>query len=1148
MTNDVLASGSKASDEFLGPDVDEGLVQIDRREYYCVPNVERLAPFLMSIVSDGDRWMFISSSGALTAGRKSSEFALFPYETDDRLHDASRKSGPVTSFRINGLDELWRPFQLEPASSVSRRLAKSTTSDAVIFEEDHASQPLTFSYRWSSCEEFGFVRRARIVNRGESEFQISLVDGLVNLLPCGVDPALDLSMRNLTNAYKRSEQVSEAFSVVVYSMESQVSDRPAPSEMLRANTVWSNCPENFNITLDASMLQDFERGTPSNQQKIVTGRPGAYLVSAEIALPPGSSIQWDIVCDVAKSQAEVAELVDRLERGTVERGYLDKALQEADGNVQSLMASADAFQSTGDRVASAYHYSNVLNNCMRGGVPLRGYIIDPADFRAFVRDRNVEVMARNVSFLEELPDNVEHADLLGKIQDINDPQLLRLAYEYLPFSFSRRHGDPSRPWNKFAIQVSDDDGNATCSYEGNWRDIFQNWEALCSSFPRFIPSVISVFVNATTVDGFNPYRISRAGIDWESPTDNDPWANIGYWGDHQIAYLLALLESSERHHPGHISSLLTAKRFSYADVPYRLASFDSLLADPKNTISFDHSADALSQERVQEFGGDGRLLWSNGQVLLVSLAEKLLVPAMSKLANFVPGGGIWMNTQRPEWNDANNALVGNGISVVTLIYLRRYLEHLGTLFAPEDELSLSTEVNDWLERSIWALNGEPPHPEAGDEQQHRFRLMSDLGSAFSEYRDKTVGTGFSGVSLARGSRVLEFLRAACHHLDATIESARRSDGMYQSYNILHLDKEGRRARVEHLEEMLEGQVAILASGLLSLPESVQLVTALLKSDLFREDIGSLLLYPAKQPVSFLSKNVIPEDRLATNELLMRCLDVDCTSVITRDVSGACRFGADLVDKEAVSSALDACLTNPILKNLVVEYRADALEIYEEVFQHRLYTGRSSSMHAFEGIGSVYWHMVAKLLVALQRTMQRFSGDSRSSTEMAALVNLYRVIRSGMGPKKSAADWGAIPTDPYSHSPSHSGAQQPGMTGFAKEEVLARPFELGLRVDAGVISLDPTLVHPGEMDREARIVRFRNVSGVIEDVELPADSFILSCCQIPIVVKRGKDETTTISFSDGTVVPSEGLTVDVRTSGEIFRRTGLVQKIEFTICE
>jgi hypothetical protein len=35
------------------------------------------------------------------------------------------------------------------------------------------------------------------------------------------------------------------------------------------------------------------------------------------------------------------------------------------------------------------------------------------------------------------------------------------------------------------------------------------------------------------------------------------------------------------------------------------------------------------------------------------------------MSNFIPEGGIWMNTQRPEWNDANNALVGNGVSMVT---------------------------------------------------------------------------------------------------------------------------------------------------------------------------------------------------------------------------------------------------------------------------------------------------------------------------------------------------------------------------------------------------------------------------------------------------------------------------------------------------
>ena len=46
---------------------------------------------------------------------------------------------------------------------------------------------------------------------------------------------------------------------------------------------------------------------------------------------------------------------------------------------------------------------------------------------------------------------------------------------------------------------------------------------------------------------------------------------------------------------------------------------------------------------------------------------------MAKLSNFIPEAGIWLNTQRPEWNDANNALVGNGVSMVTLYYLRRFL-------------------------------------------------------------------------------------------------------------------------------------------------------------------------------------------------------------------------------------------------------------------------------------------------------------------------------------------------------------------------------------------------------------------------------------------------------------------------------------------
>ncbi len=83
-------------------------------------------------------------------------------------------------------------------------------------------------------------------------------------------------------------------------------------------------------------------------------------------------------------------------------------------------------------------------------------------------------------------------------------------------------------------------------------------------------------------------------------------------------------------------------------------------------------------------GADGKLLLdADGQVYQVNLLEKLLVPLLAKLGNLVIDGGIWLNTQRPEWNDANNALVGQGLSMVTLYYMRRYVRFLQELLAAQ---------------------------------------------------------------------------------------------------------------------------------------------------------------------------------------------------------------------------------------------------------------------------------------------------------------------------------------------------------------------------------------------------------------------------------------------------------------------------------
>ena len=152
------------------------------------------------------------------------------------------------------------------------------------------------------------------------------------------------------------------------------------------------------------------------------------------------------------------------------------------------------------------------------------------------------------------------------------------------------------------------------------------------------------------------------------------WSNIGYWGDHQVGYLLRLLELSRTYHPGLLGESLTREIFVYADVPYRIKPYRELLGIRGRPSSIDDDRARAVARRVAEIGADGKLVTlEDGSIYRVNLLEKLLVPALAKIGNLVPGGGIWMNTQRPEWNDANNALVGYGLSMVTLCYLRRYL-------------------------------------------------------------------------------------------------------------------------------------------------------------------------------------------------------------------------------------------------------------------------------------------------------------------------------------------------------------------------------------------------------------------------------------------------------------------------------------------
>ena len=118
------------------------------------------------------------------------------------------------------------------------------------------------------------------------------------------------------------------------------------------------------------------------------------------------------------------------------------------------------------------------------------------------------------------------------------------------------------------------------------------------------------------------------------------------------------------------------------------------------------------------------------------------------------------------------------------------------------------------------------------------------------------------------------------------------------------------------------------------------------------------------------------------------------------------------------------------------------------------------MFGYEGLGCIYWHMVAKLLLAVQE--QVFTAADQQDPALPALIAHYRRVRDGLGYRKSAAAYGAFPADPYSHTPGEGGAQQPGMTGQVKEEILTRWGELGLRMQNGQLRIDPVLLDAVEI--------------------------------------------------------------------------------------
>ena len=137
-------------------------VTFENEKFYKIANSDAMRPFFMSIVSDSNHWMFISSNGGLTAGRKDSDNALFPYYTDDKITENAEVTGSKTIFQthLNSKTVVWEPFSIRQMGvyKTTRNLYKNNYGNKIIFEEINEDLNLTYRYQWNSSDKFGFVK------------------------------------------------------------------------------------------------------------------------------------------------------------------------------------------------------------------------------------------------------------------------------------------------------------------------------------------------------------------------------------------------------------------------------------------------------------------------------------------------------------------------------------------------------------------------------------------------------------------------------------------------------------------------------------------------------------------------------------------------------------------------------------------------------------------------------------------------------------------------------------------------------------------------------------------------------------------------------------------------------------------------------
>ncbi len=738
-------------------------------------------------------WCFYVNRGQAVAsfGVRDKDGQILEFQSFNQACMRIEREGFRTFLRI-GDKEVVEPFSRRDDPRV-RQTMEIAPAELTLREHDPTTGlDVEVSYfGLPNLRVAGLVRVVRIKNTKRRPVRLDWMDGLVRLLPFGLDSA---RIKGIPRHIEGMMGVVERGGAAIYRLK-QTADDSEQVGMLEAGHFYLRVGhdstkglivdpdavfgEPFSVAHPARFAQSGARGVTATTQYWENKTPAAMHVQTNV-IEPGGEVTLASIFGYAARDQDLDALIKRARHPS----FLAEKREE---NRRTIEEIADrAFTVSASPELDAYSRQDFLDNVIRGG----------------------------------MPETVEAANGKSAI-----------------YVYSRQNGDLERDYHFFVLEPT-----YLSQGTGHYRSVLQNRRTDAWFFPETDDVNLRTFLGLIQLDGYNPLEVlglsyhvvdDSAATAWAEKRIEDARARTelidwmkrgfspgelvmrledligleperrtatldevlafssenevgglheGFWVDHWH-YNVDLLEVLLMVQPDRLDEILCGQaRYRFFDDPDvvlprsqrsvnasgKIRSYGAVRRDPEKA--------ALIAQRAENRHAV-RAGYGHGDIYETTLLSKLLTIVVNRLATLDPEGtGIEMEAGKPGWNDSMNGLpglFGSGLSETLELArtIRLVVEWLGKLKGSRTRaLPIFEELVDFL-REL-----EPKMKQRlGARSKHAsLTYWSDANAIKEAYRERTR-LGVSGNEVRVPVRELtRFLNVAAEMMERIFSGRNKS--------------------------------------------------------------------------------------------------------------------------------------------------------------------------------------------------------------------------------------------------------------------------------------------------------------------------------------------------------------------------------------